>query len=282
MPSFPPKSNIGLIGLGIIGSRIRIVLAGSSHTVWVWNRTPKAVPCFVGGPEEVARHAREILFFVKDGPALFGVLESMLPGLTPGHLIINHSTILPAESRQAEKLCQSKGAAFVDAPFTGSRDAADAGQLFYYLGGAPDALERARPLLQLTARGILEVGAVGDASLVKIATNMITAASVAGLAEALALVEENGIAAGVLSRALENNATCSDTLRMKLPCMEKSDYAPRFSLANMIKDMELAARLLQESNLASDQVQAFLDRAQSAMTIGAGAEDFSAIYRTLR
>jgi 3-hydroxyisobutyrate dehydrogenase-like beta-hydroxyacid dehydrogenase len=281
MPSFPPKSNIGLVGLGIIGSRIARVLSHAGHTVWVWNRTPKPVPCFLGSPAEVARQSKYILVFVKDGPALFDVLNAMLPGLTPGHLVASHSTILPAEARQASQMLENTGSGFVDAPFTGSRDAAAAGQLVYYLGGQPTHLQRIRPLLEITAKAIVETGEVGQASLVKIATNMITAASVASLAEALALIEESGVPAEIFSHALENNASCSDTLRMKLPCMQKGDYEPRFSLANMVKDMQLAARLLEENNLGGEQVRAFLQRAELAAAIGAGREDFSAIYRTL-
>lgn len=282
MSSFPPKSNIGLVGLGIIGSRAAKVLANAGHTVWVWNRTPKPVPCSLGSPADVARQSKNILIFVKDGPALFEVLEAMRPGLTPGHLIANHSTILPAEARQAARILEKTGTGFVDAPFTGSRDAAAAGQLVYYLGGLPAHIERIRPLLEITGKGIVEIGEVGQASLVKIATNMISAASVASLAEALALVEESGVGAEIFAQAIESNASCSDTLRMKLPAMQQGDFAPRFSLSNMVKDMELATRLLDEHNLAGEQVRAFLQRAEAAMAIGAGSEDFSSIYRTLR
>lgn len=271
-----------MVGLGIIGSRVAQILTNAGHTVWVWNRTPKPVPCFLGNPAEVARQAKTILIFVKDGPALFEVLEPMLPGLTPGHIIANHSTILPAEARQAAELLDRTGTAFVDAPFTGSRDAAAAGQLVYYLGGLPAHIEQIRPVLEITAKGIVEIGEVGQASFVKIATNMISAASVAALAEALALVEESGVDASVFSQALESNASCSDTLRMKLSAMQKGDFAPRFSLSNMKKDMELAARLLEENHLGGEQVHAFLQRAETALAIGGGSEDFSSIYRTLR
>lgn len=282
MSSFPPNSNVGILGLGIIGSRVARVLADAGHTAWVWNRTPKPVPCFLGSPAEVARQARLIQIFVKDGPALFEVLEAMRPGLTPGHLVANHSTILPVEARQAAGMLERSGTAFVDAPFTGSRDAADAGKLVYYVGGADDSIERIQPLLELTAKAILRIGKVGDASLVKIATNMISAATVAALAEAFALTAECGLDPEIFSRALENNATCSDTLRMKLAAMRQADYAPRFSLENMVKDMSLAVRLLEENDIGGEQVRAFLQRAEAAMAIGAGGEDFSSIYRTLQ
>lgn len=282
MPSSLQKNKVGILGLGLIGSRVARNLSDQGSQVWVWNRTPKPFPCYQGSPGEVAAQADNLQIFLKDGPALLSVMEALAPRLTPRHLIIQHCTALPDDVRKAAAIAGRSGSAFLDAPFTGSRDEAEANRLVYYLGGTPETIERARPLLKQSGRTLIPVGEVGQASLVKIATNMITASQVAALAEALALVESEGLSPGVFRQALLENASHSRTLEKKLNCMEAADYSPRFSLENMTKDQHLAHRLLRDRGLGSNQVEAFLQRAEIALQIGCKAEDFSAIYRTLK
>jgi 3-hydroxyisobutyrate dehydrogenase-like beta-hydroxyacid dehydrogenase len=222
-----------------------------------------------------------LLIFVKDGPALLSTLEAAAPSLHPGHLVVSHVTCLPRETLAARDLVAHRGASFLEAPFTGSRDAAEAGDLVYYTSGPEKVLEEARPWLEPSSREILHLGEVGTASLVKIATNLITATQVAAAAEALALMEHAGVDGEKFLEAVRRNACASPALGMKLPAMLAGDFAPRFSLANMEKDMLLARDLLQENGLPGELVEAFLHRAAAARTIGAAEEDFSAIYRTL-
>lgn len=281
MSSLLHKSDLAVAGLGIIGSRVAKNLVRQGSRVWVWNRTPKPFPCFLGSPKDLAEHADTILLFLKDGIALLEVLEAMLSALTPRHLIINHSTILPSHARQAAALVETKGAAFLDAPFTGSKDAAEKNEIVYYLGGSPETIERAKPILQATAKEILCLGAVGDASLLKIATNMVTAATVAALAEALALTTASGIPGEKFAEAIRHNASNSTTLQMKLPAMLDGDFSPRFSLLNMTKDIRLAKELLADAKISPKIMEAFLEHAQIAENIHGNTEDFSVIYRTI-
>ncbi len=273
------KSKVGVAGLGIIGSRVAKNLARQGYGVWVWNRTPKPFPCFLGSPKDLAEHAETVLLFLKDGSALLEVLAAMAPALTPNHLVINHSTILPDHARQAAALVGKKGSAFLDAPFTGSRDAAEKNEMVYYLGGSEETIARARPLLECSAKEILCLGGVGDASLLKIATNMVTAATVAALGEALALTESAGISGENFSRAIAHNASNSATVQMKLPAMLAGDFAPRFSLQNMAKDIRMAKSLLEGAGIPPRMMEAFLQHAQTAEEAGRQEEDFSVLYR---
>jgi len=277
-----PETEVGIIGLGIIGSRVANHLTHSFRGVWVWNRSPKTIPRFLGSPAQVAGNAKILLIFVKDGPALMEIMESLLPALTPQHLVVNHSTVLPDEALEAASLAEQKGAHFLDAPFTGSLDAAAAGELVYYIGGSEEDLERVRPVLELTSKQILHFGAIGRASLLKIATNMITSASVSALAEALAMVESSGMDGHLLLQALELNAARSGASDIKLPTMLEKDFAPRFSLENMTKDMRLAQTLLQKSGVREETVGAFLRHAERSKSRGGSSEDFSTIVQDLR
>ncbi len=220
------------------------------------------------------------MLFLKDGPAVLSCIQEMLSKLTPSHLVINHSTVSPEETKSACDLVEKQGARFLDAPFTGSRDAAASNALVYYVGGDKKDLERARPILELTSHQILHMGSVGHASLVKIATNMITASSVTALAQALAMVQSAGISGEAFAKAIEHNAARSGATDMKLPAMLSEDFDPRFSLSNMTKDMNLAKQLLERAAIPSGSIEGFLDLAKPLIEEGSGSLDFSVVYRS--
>lgn len=243
------SDKVGVIGLGIIGSRVAELLRASERHVYVWNRTPKPTPNFVSSPAEMAQLAGMIQIFVSDGDALLDVIEAMKDKLTKKHIIINNSTVEPQAAADAYELVHETGAAFLDAPFTGSKLAAEKGALVYYVGGDPKTLERVQPLLETSGKEVLFVGRVGEASIIKIATNMISAATVEILAEAYGLTTAAGIEPGRLRDALEHNACSSPLTSMKLPAMIEKDYDTHFSLKNMFKDSQYALNLAKEFKL---------------------------------
>lgn len=161
------KQNVGVLGLGIIGSRVVENLRAAGHEVFVWSRSARAVPNFLASPREVAEAAGIIQIFVRDGAALLEAIEDMKPVLGAGHLVMNHATVSKKAALQAAALVEETGAAFLDAPFTGSKMAAQNGKLTYYIGGSDLMLERARPVLEASAAKILPLGAVGDAMVLK-------------------------------------------------------------------------------------------------------------------
>jgi 3-hydroxyisobutyrate dehydrogenase-like beta-hydroxyacid dehydrogenase len=269
----------GIVGLGIIGSRAAAVLRRSGYKTWVWNRSPRPEPNFLSSPAEVAETVKTIQIFVSDGPALLDVLDRMAPVLTPNHIVINHATVSPEETLRAASIVQGRHAAFLDAPFTGSRDVAARGQLVYYVGGPPDAIARARPLLEITSRQILEVGDIGQATAVKVATNIMAASQVAALAEALAFLDRHDVPLHVLAAALENNAARSGISDMKLPAMLADDFEPRFSLANMFKDMRIALDAAHRKDLELPSAATFTGTAMAALQRDWGASDFSVVAR---
>jgi 3-hydroxyisobutyrate dehydrogenase-like beta-hydroxyacid dehydrogenase len=279
MEQIPGKTAAGVIGLGIIGSRVAACLRRAGHQVWLWNRTVRPEPNFLSSPAEIAEAARHIQIFVSNGEALHSVLRAMLPALTPEHVILNHATVSPADTLTAAGIVGEKHAAFLDAPFTGSRDAAAAGQLVYYIGGDPQALERVRPQLEASSKQILEIGGLGQASVVKVATNLISANAVASLTEALALLDRYGVELHKLSLALENNAARSGVIDLKLPCMLGADFDPRFSLKNMFKDVQIGLAMAEEKDIELPAAGAFAGIAMAGLQRGWGDEDFSVISR---
>jgi 3-hydroxyisobutyrate dehydrogenase-like beta-hydroxyacid dehydrogenase len=274
------KQAVGVIGLGIIGSRVAANIRRAGYEVWVWNRSPKPEPNFLASATEVAETADILLIFVSDGPALLETLKSLEPTLAARHLIINCATVSPNEVREAAAIAAHGSAGFLDAPFTGSRDAAEAGQLVYYVSGASDWIDRARPVLGATSKSILEVGGeVGQASLIKIATNLVSAATVEALAEALALVDVSGISAGKFLEALAQNTARSGISDMKVPGMISADFEPRFSLKNMFKDIQLALGAGRAAGVELPAAAATAGALMAGIQQGWGDQDFSAIAK---
>src|SRR5881396_4294429 len=186
--SDPAHKDIGVIGLGIIGRAIAAHLRRKGFSVFVWNRSPQPVPNFVGSPGELAELCNYIQIFVSDDEALLQTVEQLSESLTRRHVIFAHCTVAPDSMRAAAEIVERRGARFVEATFTGSKGAAEKGELVYYVGGTEEALREGRPILEASSKQILHIGPVGQASAIKVATNMVSAASVQATAEALALV----------------------------------------------------------------------------------------------
>src|SRR6266403_4679617 len=277
--SGPMRKNIGIIGLGIIGRGVTANLRQKGFHVFVWNRTPRPVPNFVGAPAELAEMCDYLQIFVSDDDALLHVAKQLSPGLAARHLVLAHSTVAPQTMHAAAQIIERRGARFVEAPFTGSKEAAENGELVYYIAGDEAALREARPILEASAKQVLEIGELGQATAIKIATNMVTAASVQAAAEAMALVQAAGISPEKFAEAMHGNASNSATLSMKLPKMVEGNFEPHFSLKHMLKDMQIASRLGLSHYLELAVTGATRERLLEQMQRGYGDDDYSAVAR---
>jgi 3-hydroxyisobutyrate dehydrogenase-like beta-hydroxyacid dehydrogenase len=273
------RKNVGIIGLGIIGNRVRDVLRRKGFHVFVWNRTPRPVPNFVGAPAELAEMCDFIQIFVSDDDALDQVVKQLSPGLGARHIVLAHSTVSPICMTAVAEAVEQRGARFVEAPFTGSKEAAEKGELVYYLAGDAAAVQEARPILEATSKQIMEFGQIGQATAIKLATNMVTAATVQAAAEALALLRASGIPVEKFVEAMQGNASNSTTLSMKLPKMTAGNFDPHFSVKHMLKDLQIANRLGLSHHLELAVSSAARDRLLEQEQSGHGDEDYSAIAR---
>ncbi len=275
MPSM--KQNVGILGLGIIGSRVAENLRKAGHEVFVWSRSARPVPNFLSSPREVAEAAGIIQIFVRDSAALIEAIEDMKPALKAGHLVMNHATVSKKATLEAAKLVEATGAVFLDAPFTGSKMAAQNGKLCYYIGGNDLMLERAKPVLEASAAKILPLGGIGDAMVLKIVTNLVSAVIVEAVAEAAAITKANDIPLERLHQALESNANYSTLIGMKLPTLIHGDFEPHFSLRNMLKDADFARELAAEAKLNAPALDCTAAVMRKGVEDGKGDLDFSVI-----
>ena len=236
----------------------------------------------MSSPAEVAKASQIIQIFVSNDAAVLETLAAIRTALTPDHLILIHSTISPETVQKAKDAVASTGAHLIDAPFTGSKGAAEKGQIVYYLAGDKADLERAEPVLEASRKALVYFSRFGDASLIKIATNMITAAIVQALTEALTITERAGIDPQELVTAIENNACRSGVSDLKLKAIIARDFDPNFSLMNMLKDSRLALDLAKSLGLQLPLAQTVKEILTEADSKGWSQQDFAIASNLVR
>ena len=149
-----PK-NVGILGLGMIGSRVAFGLRQNGFNVFVWNRSAKLAPNFLGSPAEVAEECGVVQIFVADAEATLKMIDAMSPVLGANHVVISHGTIGLEGTMAAARRVAETGAQFLEAPFTGSKVAAEKRQLVYYIGGEDAVFQRVKPLLEASSKAIV-------------------------------------------------------------------------------------------------------------------------------
>jgi 3-hydroxyisobutyrate dehydrogenase-like beta-hydroxyacid dehydrogenase len=269
---------IGVIGLGIIGSVWAKHYAKAGVLAGCWNRTPRpAMPQWKDTPDAVAAAADAVQIVVADPPAVQGVLDRILPRLGPGKVVIQSTTIDPESSDRFRAQVEARGARYLEAPFTGSKPAAEQRKTVYYLGGAADLIAAAEPLLSLVSETRLVVSAEPrKAAALKLAMNLNLAVMLEGLCEALVFARRAGISDDLFFEALSRNAGASGLSKLKEPKLRTGDFSPQFSVKHMHKDMRLASGAARLPLL-----EAARERLRLAEERGWADEDFSALLKLL-
>jgi 3-hydroxyisobutyrate dehydrogenase-like beta-hydroxyacid dehydrogenase len=268
-----------MLGLGIIGGAWARNLQADGDEVRCWNRTAKEFPGFVPGAAEAVDGAEFIIVCVADPPAVQSVLNLVLPRLHAGQVVIQSSTISAKWSRLFAGQVEATGAQFLEAPFTGSKPAAEQRKTVFYLGGGAALVERCRPLLSRLSSAILHIGPVGSASSLKLAMNVNIAGIAQTLCESLALARAEGIADETYFEALRVNASRSGVSDLKEPKLRARDYAPQFSVKHMAKDLRLALETAAADGLAMGGTEQVLKAYDAGLAADWGDDDFIGLVR---
>ena len=273
------SARTAVLGLGIIGSRVRARLVEAGWRVACWNRTPKALDGETATPEEAVSGAAVIAIYLKDAPAVSEVVGRIAPFLQAGQIVLNHATVDLETTKWLEQICVARACRFLDAPFTGSKVAAGSGQLVYYIGGDAAMAGALEPFLSVTSKSRLHCGPVGAATVVKLATNLISACTVQAMAESLAITTRHGVPAACLIQAVAENVSASALAAMKFPTMVAGNFETHFSLSNMGKDSRYMLALAESAGVATPAIQAVSRRMAELCAAGLGDLDYSALAK---
>ena len=277
----PPLMNVGILGLGLIGSIWARHYDAAGKLAGVWNRTAQPdFPHWKSSPEAVAAAADVVQIVVADPPAVRDLLHRILPALGPGKIVVQSSTIDPGASAEFEALVASRGARYLEAPFTGSKPAAEQRQTVYYLGGDRGLIAELDPLLATVSAHRFVIGSAPQAASLKLAMNLNIAAQMEALSEALTLARRAGVDDDVFFAALGKNASYSGVTKLKEPKLRTGDFSPQFSVKHMLKDLRLASRINGcEDFPVLDTVR---DRLAMADRAGFTDEDFCSLIKLFK
>ncbi|HTJ77744.1 MAG TPA: NAD(P)-dependent oxidoreductase [Rariglobus sp.] len=271
---------IGVIGLGIIGGVWARHYEAAGVLAGAWNRTAQPdFPQWKDSPEAVASAADVVQIVVADPPAVRTLLARILPALGPGKIVAQSSTIDPKSSEEFRLAVTARGARYLEAPFTGSKPAAEQRQTVFYLGGDTGLVTELEPLFSLVSQARFHIGTNTQAATLKLAMNLNLAVQMQALSEALTLARRAGIGDDVFFGAMSKNAGSSGLTKLKEPKLRAGDFSPQFSVKHMLKDMRLASGINGcEDFPVLDTVR---DRLAAADRAGFGDEDFSALIKLL-
>ena len=243
---------IGIAGLGKMGSAIARRLIEVGHDLTVWNRSlEKARPLANAGakvaanPADVARNAQTVITILTDAAAIdavYGAPAGLLAGDVTGKLFIEMSTVAPAtETALAEKV-RAKGAALVECPVGGTTGPARQGKLIGLMGGEPADVERARPILEHLCRRLELCGPVGAGAVMKLTINMPLMIYWQALGEALALCRPLGLDPARLMELLADTSGGPNVLKVRGPAvatmLKGGDIGPvTFDIDSAVKDL---------------------------------------------
>jgi 3-hydroxyisobutyrate dehydrogenase len=229
-------------------------LVKAGHDVTVWNRTPKDVPGAVTAatPADAVKGREAVWICVSDTKAVQTVLwgpQGAHEGLSSGTVVVDSSTISPSASLQFMQGMQEKGCEFLDAPVTGSKIAAESGQLIFMVGGNPANIERTEPLFRAMGKKVIHMGDNGKGLAAKLAQNMNIVFIYEGLCESLTLARKLGVPIEKMFELIEASMIRSGVAEYKKPFILAQDYSPNFPLKLMHKDMHLMMDAAKENDV---------------------------------
>ncbi|MEM9445410.1 MAG: NAD(P)-dependent oxidoreductase [Verrucomicrobiota bacterium] len=271
---------ICLVGLGIIGCAWAPHYHQIGYDLSLWNRTPKDLKGYEPNLKKAVSAAETIHIVVADPPAVEGVLDQIIEVVDKHALIIQSSTISGEWARKFSDKVQALGTSYVEAPFTGSKIAAEEGANIFFLGGEGKAKEKARQVLAPIAKNCFDVGSVEQACGIKLAMNIQIAMISQALNEGLSFARKSGIEDELFFKVLSENVAQSGVAKLKMPKLTKNDYTPQFSIKHMHKDIKLALSSGGDSLLPLTKCNEELYA--KGVSQGLQDKDFSALIQLLR
>jgi 2-hydroxy-3-oxopropionate reductase len=283
-------SNVGFVGLGIMGKPMALNLIKGGHTLFLASRSGVPAELTAAGGKactsarEVAQKADIVITMVPDTPdvekALFGK-DGVAEGLSAGKIVVDMSSISPIDTKAFAGSIRKLGADYVDAPVSGGEVGAKNAALTIMVGGSEAAFAKVKPLFELMGKNITLVGDVGAGQICKVANQIIVALNIEAVAEALLLASKAGADPAKVRQALMGGFAASRVLEVHGERMVKRTFDPGFRIELHQKDLNLAlstARALKMSLPNTATAQELFNACQAQ---GGAKWDHSAMVKAL-
>lgn len=277
---------LGVVGLGGMGSGIAYALLDAGFPVTVHNRTTaKTVPLERAGaqvaesPGAVGATSDVLLLSLSDESVVEEVLFGELVNqLRPGTTVVDTSTVSPSYARTTSIRLRASGIRRVEACVVGNPHMARSGRLRVFTAGAESDVDDVGDVLDAISQEVRYLGPTGRASVLKLAFNLLLGVQTAGLAEAVAFVESGGVDRELLFAALGNSGWGSPVLAFRAEFMRQRSYEPAgFRATLMHKDLRLVYEEAAAYGVALPLTGCTVERFGRVVSAGRGDEDAAVI-----
>jgi 3-hydroxyisobutyrate dehydrogenase len=281
--------DVAFIGLGRMGARMATNLAGAGHEVVLHNRTRSTAEVgatVADSPREAASLAPVVVTMLADEPALLAVCDGddgVLAGLRDGAVVVDMGTTGPAGIRRLAPRVARAGGTLIDAPVSGSTDAAASADLTIMVGGPPAVVDAIRPLLAAMGRTVHHLGDTGAGAVVKLAVNNIIYALGNAVSESLVLAERAGLDRARVYAVFESSAVAAPMLHYRHDAfLSPQDTPAAFAMTLAHKDLRLLTGLAEELGVPVEQATANLSLIGRAVEAGFADNDMADVAVYLR
>lgn len=268
-----------------------LTLVKAGTRLLVWNRTPARAEILASAGADVARdatdvfaHSATVFLMLADGEAIDTVLDrggTSFAARVTGHTIVHMGTTSPGYSRELEADIHSVGGYYVEAPVSGSRKPAEAGQLVAMLAGDTDVIANVRPLLTPMCRETMICGPVPTALLMKLSVNLFLISLVTGLAEAVHFADRHSLNLDQFVTVLNAGPMASDVSRVKAPKLVGRDFAVQARISDVLKNSRLIAEAAREAGVASPLLDVCHALYGETRALGFGDADMAAVLKAI-
>ena len=281
--------NIGFIGLGIMGKPMCKNLLKAGYPVTVYNRSPGAMEelrsfgASLGTScADVARRSDAVITMLPNSPDVKAVVlgkSGVLEGARSGLILVDMSSINPIASREICAEAEKHGCTMLDAPVSGGEPKAIDGTLAIMVGGDETAFHKIEPVLYAMGSSVKLCGGIGAGNTTKLANQVIVAANIAALSEALVLGRKAGVEPEVIFEAIRGGLAGSTVMSSKAPMMLDGNFDPGFRIALHIKDLANALDVAHDVGAPLPLTASVMEMMQWLRANGFDREDHSALVR---
>ena len=282
---------VGFIGVGNMGNPMAGNVLKNGFAMTVYDRNPKAMENLVQGGARAAASVAEVverseivltcLPASPDVEALYLEPGGLIERAKPGTIHIDLSSVLPSTPRKLEPRAKARGVHYLEAPVSGGVAGARAATLAIMVGGDPDVLERARPVLEAMGPNIFSVGPVGAGNTVKAINNMMSCVNSLAMMECLELCAKAGLDPMTIYEVVKASSGGSKALERIPRALIPRDFAPGFKVALMNKDLETFNTIAKEVHVPVSFSNLAQHYQQAALAAGLGEKDTSVIFTVI-
>ena len=292
MTSDITNTRVAFLGLGIMGSGMARRLLSAGARLTVFNRSAeRAEPLAAAGatvadsPRSAVSDADIVFSMVAEDAASRAMWEGdngALAGVRRGTVLVESSTVTVARIGELAEAASRVGCELVDAPVTGSKAQAAAGDLVFLVGTSDETLARIRPALSAMGKTIVHLGPVGSGALVKLINNFLCGVQAASLAEAIAVIEHSSLDRDRAIGAIVNGSPGSPVMKTLASRIMAEDFSPNFYLHLLAKDLGYAIAEGESRGVPMATAATALGILQSSIARGDGDKDMAAVVEQFR